>query len=800
MRPKVVRVLAAIAALATAADLLSSCSGSHPSAAHAAPAITERATFSAHGSTGEAYILGAKPGEKLLIADGSGQVAGSGAADSLGSLVVRNLKPGSGYTARSVLGKEVAGTKPFKVMAEGENPPVPFYSSQDMHSGLNYITMRDGVKLAATVRLPMGKSSLAQGPFPTVIEYSGYATAAPHSLLDALTGTNGQTLDDPLLPDQATAVGAVFAPALGFATVSLQMRGTGCSGGAFDLFGLPSIEDGYDAVEIVAHQAWVLHHKVGMVGISFSGFSQLYVAGTRPPDLEAIAPLSPTNDLYATGFPGGIYNDGFSAQWLAQRAADAKPALPGTKDGQPWARAEIAQGDRTCLANQMLHGQAMGMSELGSAGGFRDPSLYDVRSTSTWAPRIDVPVFIAGAFQDEETGGQWTSLIPLLSHDPHVWATITNGTHVDSIGPDVLERWVEFLDLFVAGRLPSQGTLLATISSEVSQQIANAPGAAVPALRFANAPTVASAIAEFEKDPRVRVLLDNGGIQSTPGAMEPEWEEDFSSWPPPEAEPTSFLLGTGGSLVPGSPNSGSNRGGSNGGGSNGGSPQGGHAASQVSFRPDPSARPATDLPANANAWAALPPYDWTPVTGDEGVGFISAPLRQDLTAIGPASLDLWLRSSAPDTDLQATISEVRPDGKELFVQTGALRAGDRHLDARASTATDPVPTYLRSDASPLPAGQFVEVRVPILPFAYSFRAGSRIRVTISAPGGDRPAWAFDSPATNGEVVDTVQIGGAQPSELVLSVIPGVVPPDPQPACPSLRGEPCRTYVASGNGG
>ena len=36
--------------------------------------------------------------------------------------------------------------------------------------------MRDGVRLAATLRLPPGKT-LADGPFPTVIEYSGYDMA-----------------------------------------------------------------------------------------------------------------------------------------------------------------------------------------------------------------------------------------------------------------------------------------------------------------------------------------------------------------------------------------------------------------------------------------------------------------------------------------------------------------------------------------------------------------------------------------------------------------------------------------------
>ena len=87
------------------------------------------------------------------------------------------------------------------------------------------------------------------------------------------------------MPDSATDVGAVVARVAGFATVSLQMRGTGCSGGAFDLFGYPSDYDAYDAIEVVAHQDWVAHHKVGMVGISYSGLSQLPAAGTDPPGL-----------------------------------------------------------------------------------------------------------------------------------------------------------------------------------------------------------------------------------------------------------------------------------------------------------------------------------------------------------------------------------------------------------------------------------------------------------------------------------------------------------------------------------
>jgi hypothetical protein len=330
------------------------------------------------------------------------------------------------------------------VLSTADTPPESFYRNQHLSVGLNYITMRDGVSLAATVRLPPGKT-LADGPFPTVIEESGYAIAAPHSLIDAELHLNGESTSDPLVPDSATVVGSLVAPLLGFATISLQMRGTGCSGGAFDLFGLPTTYDGYDAVEIAAAQPWVANHKVGMVGISFSGISQMFVAGTRPPGLAAIAPMSLTDDLYSTGFPGGIFNSGFAGSWLAQRQADAEPAPAG---GETYAKVLIADGDEQCLANQALHSQTQDIQTLLQQASHRVASLYDQRAPSTWAKKVDVPVFLSGAFQDEQTGGQWPAIISDLSHDPDVWATITNGR--------TSTRW---------GRVPSPGGWSSSIST-----------------------------------------------------------------------------------------------------------------------------------------------------------------------------------------------------------------------------------------------------------------------------------------------------------------------------------------------
>ena len=172
--------------------------------------------------------------------------------------------------------------------------------------------MRDGTLLSMTVKLP-GPAS--KGPYPTVIEYSGYSPADPKS------------------PQPSTLI----AQGLGYATVGINMRGTGCSGGAFDYFEQLQSTDGYDAIETIAAQPWVAHHKVGLVGLSYPGISQLFVAQLRPPHLAAIAPLSVIDDtIKGTLSPGrraqhrvrGVVGEGSPARRASPRPAAGSRGRP----------------------------------------------------------------------------------------------------------------------------------------------------------------------------------------------------------------------------------------------------------------------------------------------------------------------------------------------------------------------------------------------------------------------------------------------------------------------------------------
>jgi predicted acyl esterase len=764
-----------------------------------------------NGSVDEAWITGVAPGDSLLLMqNGIGVTSpdNPGTADALGSLIIRNLAPGTGYSWDDTTTGDTSST--FAVLAPGANPATsdPLYTGQALQQGLNYITMRDGIQLAATVRYPFGTTCTVASPCPTVIEYSGYGTAGPTDPIPYLLAGGGPCTgcgDPNLLPDGSTELGSVVARTVGFATVSLQMRGTGCSGGAYDLLGYPSDYDAYDAVEIVAHQGWVANHKVGMVGISYSGLSQLPSAGTDPPDLAAIAPLSPTDDLFSTGYPGGMFNNGFAASWIGQRIDDAKPAAqlvgetltplsatPIAGVGQPWTYYEIAaeqaasgDGSSTCLDNQALHGQSESLETLVGAqmvapgtGPGRDPSLFDRRSMSQWATHIGVPVFMAGALQDEQTGPQWPALLNKVPGTTPLFANMVNGGHIDSTDPQIISRWLEFLDLYVAGKVPKDpGALGDLVLSEFTDVASGISGAMpLPALRFTTAKTLAAAQSMFaHKTPRVEVLFDSGA--GTAGAGDPQstYSMGYHRWPPPGAAVT-YYLGTGASL----------------------STKRTKIASSTSLVLDPTVRPAVSLP-SGNPWSAAPPWNWTTVPPANAVAFETAPFTVDTTIAGPATLRLQVASTAPVDDYQVTVTEVRPSAsQEEYVTSGFLRSSNQ-VDLANSTKLFTAPSYLGTDARTLSPTTYEIVNIPLDPIAHTFRAGTELRIVISAPGGDRPSWTFDT-VDNGQTT-TIGLGGlvaAQSSALIVDRSHAADTPT-LPACGVLRGEPCRAFQAEGNG-
>src|SRR4051794_3854436 len=346
------------------------------------------------GSVNQVYVLGASPEQTLQLVGTGDRVVATGTVDASGSLAWRELKAGS-YSVRATSGPAVPGGTVTVTDIDGPAPPQSLYSGQTLGQGFGYITTRDGTTLSANVTFPSGT-----GPFPTVVEYSGY---------------------DPSNPKNTTM--AQLFTTLGFAYVGVNVRGTGCSGGSFRPFEPVQSVDGYDAIETIAAQPWAKFHRAGMAGISSPGIEQLYVAQPRPPSLSAITPLSVIDDTYrSTLYPGGILNTGFAVPWATERTEQAAAY------GQGWERKRVDAGDTTCAANQDLRLQNPDPLQLLQDNPYYGARYYDMVNPSLFAHQIDVPVFLAAAWQDEQTGGHSPELLEDLTGSPHVYASMANGS------------------------------------------------------------------------------------------------------------------------------------------------------------------------------------------------------------------------------------------------------------------------------------------------------------------------------------------------------------------------------------
>jgi uncharacterized protein len=136
-----------------------------------------------------------------------------------------------------------------------------------------FITMADGVRLAATLYLPDG-----EGPWPAILE------ALPYRKDDLTASYRAEY---------------VRLSEAGYVVCRVDVRGTGTSEGvAEDEY--PEIEqrDMNEVIAWLASRDWSTGN-VGMYGTSYSGFNSIQVAMTRPPALKAIIPIYATDDRYA---------------------------------------------------------------------------------------------------------------------------------------------------------------------------------------------------------------------------------------------------------------------------------------------------------------------------------------------------------------------------------------------------------------------------------------------------------------------------------------------------------------------
>lgn len=386
-----------------------------------------------------------------------------------------------------------------------------------------------------------------------------------------------------------------------------------------------------------------------------------------------------------------------------------------------------AEHDGRCLANIADH-IAKSANTSPPATQAQHP-FYDALNAARelWprARRIDVPVLSLEDWQDEATGVRGGYYQTYLNPN-RTWYVGTNGQH------DIYTslRWrallIRFFDRFLKGK--NNG---------------------------------------FDRGDHVQIWEDTstpGGVTASDTQLErakPAWVINVPRLPV-SVTPLVLSLHSGGMLT-------------------GGRPQANEAPSSYAY---PDASPAVNSetdPATAQ-WEAKAPSR----TGS--LSFTTVPLKRSVTLFGSGSADLWLSSTARDTDVQVTVTEVRPDGREQYVQRGWVRASQRAIDPRFSTSLLPFHPQTKDSVSVLTPGAPVLARVEIQKFSHAFRKGSSIRIWIDTPSttGEEGFAALTTPATNRIWTDP-----DHPSRVVFGALPDAPTPAAISKCNTLIHEPCR---------
>lgn len=385
-----------------------------------------------------------------------------------------------------------------------------------------------------------------------------------------------------------------------------------------------------------------------------------------------------------------------------------------------------AEGDSRCLA-RVSENQAKVVSTSLMYNLLRHPLRDDwaqQRSPRDHADRIKVPVLAMHTWQDEAVLAREGYYQERL--DPkQLWQVESSGGHNLYESERFRQKLVAFLDHFVKGEQNG-----------------------------------------FEHSPRVELWQETVAAQRDGGRHEPNetaapsWTVERDSYPL-RVKPATFALSEHGALVRDGKGSG--------------------AGDSYGY---PIPGPDVNTYLNDNAWGPQHPA-WK----QGSLAYTSTPFERDFLSYGTGSADLWLTTFlAPDTDVQVTVTEVRPDGQEVYVQRGWLRMSLRKLDAARSTALRP---WLLDDPdgiAPMLPNVPALGRVEIPPFSHPFRKGSRLRLWIDTPSGTG-GYGFDYfsiPSRN-----TVLHDDAHPSQLVLGELTDVAVPPALAACGSLLKQPCR---------
>lgn len=144
--------------------------------------------------------------------------------------------------------------------------------------------------------------------------------------------------------------------------------------------------------------------------------------------------------------------------------------------------------------------------------------------------------------------------------------------------------------------------------------------------------------------------------------------------------------------------------------------------------------------------------EFTTPDGPDELGYVSSGFGSDTAIAGPITANLFISSTAPDTELMVQVIDLAPDGSKTYLQRGVLRASHRENDFDSSDkfGTDPVnggqflyrPHRPHTSLQPIIPGDVYEYLVEVFPVGHIFRKDHKLLVKVHSPSRADSYYAY----------------------------------------------------------
>jgi len=622
---------------------------------------------------------------------------GSSSSSDSTSPVAERQVPVMKLGTRSAESETYGSAAPAADSAWSDYDPAPTFSSSK-EIPLQFITMDDGVKLAVKVTLPSNAANVNEGPFPIILVQTSYNTSLG-SFTPAIGGA------DPLMTSH------------GYATVVVDVRGTGNSQGEWEAFGEREQKDYSQVVEWAATQPWS-DGRIGLFGVSYLGITTMLTAQQQHPAVKAAFPIVPLGDAYRDiVFTGGQVNPTFIPLWITLVTGLGALPLEGIAADPATGITALLSHITGAVTNFQV--PTILKALLGDQGTAADGDFWAKRSPLENADKIKVPTFVVGGLFDlfQRSEPLWFERLKgsvptklLLGPWTHIEAAgvPSNGLPQDGV-PELNKIQLRWFDQYVKG-LP------------------------VGADRMPN-------VTQY-------VLGEERYVTS-------------SDWPHAQMKPQQYFFQADKSLLKDQPSE--------------------KASQSIALQAPIfglCSQSLSQWTAGIAGLLPLPCFDDDSINQKSSVVFSTPALEDDLYINGPMQANVWMTTTAQETSVSVRISDFDPaTGKSRPLSNGLLSASFRAVDESRSRIIDgvmiqPWHPFTTESVLPVKPNEPMLMQVEIFPTSAKIAKGHSLKVSLSTSNLAQGLQPVLSSLIKGPLgLATFLVGPEHPSSVVLPVVP-----------------------------